>query len=104
MNPETVTVLSVETEDDYGQKTRAVDHTELGWIFGGASSSEDNDKRNTVVTDINAYNMIGSTLKPSDVIERPDGSRWEVIGEITDWAHFNGWHAGVEATFRKVAG
>lgn len=106
MSIETITVLRDTTPDDWGQRTRSAHHTETGWSFAPAVSNEDTDKRNLVVNEIVGYGPADSTLTASDVIERPDGRRWELLGEVGDWggSPFGSFHPGVEARFRRVTG
>lgn len=109
---ETVTVERPGGTDRYGDSLPAATRTVAGCIFAPRSSAEGSalggrvlGTPNTVITGITGYLPADAAITATDVIVRPDGTRWQVEGEPGLWASpFTGWSPGLEVALVRVEG
>lgn len=103
---ETVTIHRRAPRDDYGQQLPATTHTVDGVAIAPRRASETNSpSRNTVVAGLTAYMPFDADVQAADVIERFDGTKWNVIGAPLRWrSPLTGWKPGCEAELERVTG
>jgi hypothetical protein len=99
-------------QDRYGNVTDTADHAVAGCALapssgssGQSASTEDTDRRDTVIRGLVLYGPPGADIQATDVIELPDGTRWQVDGDTGSWTSpFSGWRAGVQVSLSRVTG
>lgn len=103
---ETVTVHRRASRDDFGRQPSENTHTIDNVAIAPRRSAETNSPtRNTVVTGLTAYMPFDANVRASDVIERFDGTKWNVIGEPLRWrSPLTGWQPGCEVELERVTG
>jgi len=92
-NGQTLTVIR-RTRDAYGDYTSRSTHAVPGCAVTRRSTLETTEggARATVVTRLWVYAPPGSDVVPSDLVELPDGTRWNVDGDARTYASpFTGW-------------
>ena len=103
---ETVTVHRQGPRDDFGDPTPVSTHQIRGVGIAPRRSSETNSPtRNTLVYGLTAYMPADADIRATDVVERPDGTRWNVVGEPMRWrSPFTGWAPGTEVDLERATG
>lgn len=107
----TVTVTRT-TGDRYGDVTRGDSVQVEGCALspqssssGQRSSSEQNDRRTTVSTDMILRAPLGTEIRATDEVTLPDGTAWQVIGEAAaPVSPFTGWAPGVRVVLNRTTG
>lgn len=100
----TVTVHRTTT-DRYGDTTDTSSHSLDGCGLASRSSAENTDRRDTVSTVRVLLAPPGADIVATDVVELPDGTRWDVTGDpVAPSSPFTGWTPGVAATLTRVTG
>jgi len=54
-------------------------------VVTAKSSNELTDQRDTVVTQMDVYAPLGADVVPTDLVEREDGTTWQVQGAPAVW-------------------
>lgn len=100
----TVTVYR-PTKDRYGDVTSAASHTIDGCGIAPRSSSENTERRDTVVTGLTLLAPAGADLTATDEVGLPDGTRWQIDGDVSrPSSPFSGWTPGVRAALTRATG
>jgi hypothetical protein len=100
----TVTVKRLAT-DRYGDVTVASTHTVDNCATAPRGSTENTDRRDTVVVGLSLYAPPDADIQPTDVITLPDGTDWQVDGQPGIWqTPFTGWTPGMELALKRVSG
>jgi hypothetical protein len=100
------------TTDRFGDRVEASTHTLDRCAFaprgnaGLLSTRENTDRANTVTSAAALYTQAGADIVATDVIELPDGARWEVSGAPERWqSPFPGAHTfGVIVPLERITG
>jgi len=101
----TVTASRPAGTDRHGDPLLAATHTVEGCAWAPRSSAEQHDTGNSVIVGRTLYAPAGADISPVDTVTFPDGSRWQVEGDVGDWTSpFTGWAAGIEVALRRVSG
>ena len=90
---QTLTVIR-RTRDDYGDFTATSRHPVPGCAVTRRSTVETTEggARETVVTRLWVHAPPGSDVIPSDLVELPDGTKWNVDGDARTYqSPFTGW-------------
>lgn len=103
---ETVVVHRRAPRDDFGQPVPSSTHSIEGVGIAPRRSTEANTPaRNTLVYGLTAYLPFDADIRATDVVERPDGTRWNVIGEPMRWrSPLTGWQPGTEVDLERATG
>lgn len=102
---ETVTVIRTTRSARYGDTTDGTSFTLSGCGFAPRGSSELEEQRVTVITGYTMYAPADADIRPTDVVVRESGTRWQVKGEPGYWVSpFTGWAAGIEVALERVTG
>lgn len=100
----TVTVYR-PTKDRYGDVTARVSHTIDGCGIAPRSSSENTDRRDTVITGLTLLVPTGADLTATDEVGLPDGTRWQIDGDVVrPSSPFTGWVPGTRAALTRATG
>lgn len=102
---ENLTVLRPAEPDDYGDAqpgTSFVVHDCV--VVPRSGGRELVDRRDTVVVGLTAYAPLGADVRATDVIARPDGTQWQVIGEPGTWQSAISGQGGIEIALERVTG
>lgn len=104
-----ITSGEVVTQRRY-QKDRYGDLSLIGeWeigpcAFAWGTTRENDDRSQQVQADAQLFGAFAD-IQPEDVIERPDGSTWDVVGLAEHWvAPWNAWSPGTVVNLRRVTG
>jgi hypothetical protein len=90
---QTLTVIRRQRDDD-GDYTSLATHRVPGCAVTRRSTVETTEggNRATVVTRLWVHAPPGSDVQPSDLVEFPDGTRWNVDGDARTYGSpFTGW-------------
>lgn len=91
--------------DRYGDTSTTSSHTIDGCGIAHRSSAENTDRRDTVVTGLALLAPPGSDITATDVVELPDGTRWDVDGDpVAPASPFTGWAPGVRVALTRATG
>lgn len=92
--------------DDFGQVGPTTTHSIGSVAFAPRRTTETNTAtRNTVVYGLTAYMPFNANIRSSDVVERRDGSKWQVVGEPMRWrSPMTGWQPGCEVDLERATG
>lgn len=102
---ETVTVERAGGTDQWGDPLPGTEFQRHGVAFAPRTSSEQNSQGNTVIVGLTMFDAYDADLRPTDVIRRADGRRYQVVGEPGPWrSPLTGWEAGVEVALERVTG
>lgn len=107
MFPHGITVTVRRTpKDRYGDATDTTSsHAIEGCGWWPEGSTEDTDRRDTVVTRRRLATPPDPDLLPADEVEFPDGTRWDVHGAVEPWnSPLTGWKPGATALLTRVTG
>lgn len=100
----TVTVLR-PTRDRYGDITGQSSHAIDGCGIAPRASTESTDRRDTVITGLTLMAPTGADLLATDLVQLPDGTRWEVDGDLSaPSSPFTGWSPGVHVALTRATG
>lgn len=107
----TVTVYRT-TRDRYGDVTDTTSHTIAGCALapssgssGQQASTENTDRRDTVVSGMILYGPPNADIVATDVVELADGTRWQADGGVGPWnSPWTGWQAGIELALTRATG
>lgn len=97
----------------FGDRTDTTSHTITGCAvapsFSGGgrdrSTEQGGNLADTVSTGQVLYGPYDADIQASDVIETPDGLRYQVQGDIARWASpFTGVRSGCQVTMERVRG
>lgn len=105
----TITLLR-ETRDRVGDVTLTEDRTipGCGWspaVQGETDNTEVGGARTQTITGRTLYLPPDAGITATHRVRFPDGSVWEVVGEIGPWrSPLTGWAPGDQAELRRVTG
>ncbi len=99
-----VTVERSAGRDRNGDPLGVTVHSQGGCGWAPRVSSEQHDDgRDVVIVGLTLYAPVDADILPTDALVLPDGSRWEVDGEVGRWVSpFTGWAPGSEMALRRV--
>lgn len=104
LNRQLVTVRRYTT-NRYGDRSVTATFHVGQCVFAPTASDEVNDRSTAVTTDAVMYAPAYATLRPSDEVEFPDGTRWEVDGQPERWeSPFSNWGTGMQVALKRVTG
>jgi hypothetical protein len=101
---ETVTVIRPATRDRTGDRTGADSTFTIdGCAINYQSTTENNDRRETVLSWIELFCPPGADVRPSDKVTLPNGRTYLVDGDPAPWkSPFTSWEPGVVVRLRGV--
>lgn len=101
----TVTVRRPGGTDHNGDPTPGTEHTIAGCAVAPRTSSENTDLRDTVIRGYTLYAPYAADIQPTDQIELPDETVWQVDGDVGRWASpYTGRRPGLEVALTRVTG
>lgn len=101
---ETVTVIRPARRDRVGDAPAAPSpHTIDGCGINWQSTTENNDRRETVLSTVEVFCPVGADIKAGDRVRLPNGGTYIVDGLPAPWQNpFTGWQPGVVVRLKGV--